>query len=330
MMKTAKIGGFVILLILIAVGLKTLLAVIHRHRRVTIAGAVLRQDTDPNKQTPVVGAHVTALTGTTSSETTSDQLGFFQLTLPKGFRRKQAITLEFQHPNYRPLKLEDFISDKLYIAHLSLLNAGEKSTDSNVALPQQTVANIRVRYLIKATTTADVGSAVKTFQVVNTGNIPCKGKPPCSPDKKWRAAISTAHLDAGESNEFRNIRISCIAGPCPFTRIERESVSHDGRQLDISAEAWSDTATFLIEAEVVRPNISDMVRESYPVIFGPSLSFSLPVSAEGPSIEAEINGAPMVFPLGPLSLSWAQCTLSHNKDQTSVYHCELKQGYRFK
>jgi len=34
---------------------------------------------------------------------------------------------------------------------------------------------------------------------------------------------------------------------------------------------------------------SDMVRETYPVIFGRALNFSLPASAEGPSIEAEIR-----------------------------------------
>jgi hypothetical protein len=76
--------------------------------------------------------------------------------------------------------------------------------------------------------------------------------------------------------------------------------------------------------------VSDVVRESYPVIFGQTLSFSLPATAEGPSIEAEVNGQPIVFPLGPdLFLSWGQCTLEISKEQSKVYRCELKPGYRF-
>ncbi len=304
------------------------LSIVRKHRRVTIVGAVLRQDVDPNKQSPITGVKITAITGATQSNATSDQLGQFTLILPKGFRRRQAITLEFQHGDYQPLKLEDFIGDKLYIARLVPVN---KSVRDDGRPPQQTIANVRVRYLVKTTTTADIGSAVKTFEVINKGNIPCRGGAPCSPDGKWRANIAATQLDAGEGNEFRNIRVSCIAGPCPFTKIEREVVTDDGRQLDLSARAWSDTATFLIEAEVVRTMVSDLVRESYPVIFGPSLSFSLPVAAEGPSLEAEVNGEQIVFPLSPsLSLSWGECTLSHNKDQTSVYRCELKAGYRFK
>ena len=101
--------------------------------------------------------------------------------------------------------------------------------------------------------------------------------------------------------------------------------------MNVVARDWSDTATFLVEAEVVHPMTADLVRESYPVIFGQTLSFSLPASAEGPSIEAEINSEAIVFPLGPdLFLSWAQCTLGTSKDQSKVYHCQLKPGYRFK
>ena len=314
--------------IVLVAGLWVTLSVLRKHRRVTITGAVLREDADPNKQNPVTGVRVTAITGTAESKTTSDQLGQFSLTLPKGFRRRQAITLDFQHTDYQTLTIHDFIGDKLYIARLAPLDKSSRRDDNQ---PATTVANVRVRYLVKTTTTADIGSAVRTFQVKNIGNVPCKASPPCSPDGKWRANIAATQLDAGEGNEFRNIRVSCIAGPCPFTKIQREVVTNNGRQLDISARAWSDTATFLIEAEVVHTMVSDLVRESYPVIFGPSLNFRLPVAAEGPSLEAEINGEPIVFPLGPsLSLSWGQCTLSHNKDQTTVYHCELKPGYRFK
>ena len=50
------------------------------------------------------------------------------------------------------------------------------------------------------------------------------------------------------------------------------------------------------------------------------------------TLEAEINGSPMVFPLGPdPSLSWATCTVrtGAEEEKTTVYRCELKPGYRF-
>jgi len=142
--------------------------------------------------------------------------------------------------------------------------------------------------------------------------------------------MGTASLDAGAGNEFRNARASCIAGPCPFTRIDTSGLEHDGRTIRVAAIAWSDTATFLVEAEVVHPMQSDVVRNSYPVIFGDALNFTLPPAAEGVSIQAELNGETIVFPLGPaLILSWADCNARINPDQTRVYRCELKPGYRW-
>jgi len=93
---------------------------------------------------------------------------------------------------------------------------------------------------------------------------------------------------------------------------------------------WSDTATFLLEAEVFHTAISSNVRESYPVVFGRTLNFTLPHSAEGVSLQAEVNGQNIVFPLGPaLKLSWADCQTRANADETRVYRCELKAGYRW-
>jgi hypothetical protein len=73
------------------------------------------------------------------------------------------------------------------------------------------------------------------------------------------------------------------------------------------------------------------VRLSYPVEFGRTLNFTLPPTQEGVSIEAEVDGAAMVFPLGPnLYLSWATCTMTTSSEEKSTaYRCELKPGYRF-
>jgi len=177
-----------------------------------------------------------------------------------------------------------------------------------------------------------VGSAVKTFQVANTGNVPCNQQGPCSPDGKWKASSASVSLDAGADNTFQNVRASCIAGPCPFTRIDSSEFVQGGRNIRVSALNWSDTATFLMEAEVYHTAISSNVRELYPVIFGQTLNFTLPPTQEGVSLEAEIDGFPIVFPLSPdLNLSWATCTVRTDteKEKTMVYRCELKPGYRF-
>jgi hypothetical protein len=315
--------------IVIAGILATALTVVLLHRRqpVTLKGAVLRQDRDPNKQLPLADVQITAINALGSATSRSDSSGFFSLTLPKGLRRRQQVILKFRHEDYQPLNLDDFIGDKLYIARM-LPTHRETIADSRSESP---ISNTRIRYTVKATTEANIGSAVKTFDVVNAGNTPCNKQPPCAPGGKWKATIGSLSLDAGEGNEFRNSRVSCIAGPCPFTKIELETFSPDRRRFNVSVLNWSDTTTFLVEAEVVRPMTSDMVREAYPVIFGRALNFSLPTAAEGPSIEAEVDGQPIVFPLGPdLFLRWAECHLAVDKDQSRNYRCELKPGYQFR
>ena len=134
--------------------------------------------------------------------------------------------------------------------------------------------------------------------------------------------------DAATNFATRARRVS--RGPCPFTKIQDTNFNSPGQTLRVSALDWSDTATFVLEAEVYRPVETDVIRESYPVIFGQALTFTLPAAAEGVSIQAELDKSMIVFPLGPsLYLSWADCQVLVNKDQTRLYRCELKQGYRF-
>jgi hypothetical protein len=87
-----------------------------------------------------------------------------------------------------------------------------------------------------------------------------------------------------------------------------------------------------VEAEVFHTALASSVRRSYPVIYDRALNFTLPESKEGLSIEADVNGQPMVFPLGPeLYLSWAACTSRTTGDEkkSMAYRCELRPGYRF-
>ncbi len=317
------------ILLALAAGLTFVgLLVRRQHRKpLIITGAVTVQDADPRKQLPLAGVEVTAKDNSGEPPSKSDSSGFFSLKLRRGLRRGQKVTLMFRHPNYHPLDLPEFAGDKLYIAHLVPLS---KNTDNMSHRPAITVGNVRVRYSIMAMRTVNVGSAVRTFQVENVGNIPCKGRPPCSPDGKWKAAIASASLDAGVGNEFQNARVSCIAGPCPFTKIESDEFAKSSQQITVTARNWSDPVTFLVEAEVVHTMQSPIEHQSYPVTFGGALSFTLPTDSEGVSLEADVAGETIIFPLGPdLFLTWANCNARVNPDHTSVYRCELKPGYRF-
>ena len=308
--------------------LAAVLVAVRRARPITIKGAVLSEDADPQKQLPIADVQITGTNGSAVSSCKSDSSGFFSLTLRRGLKWREPLMLRLRHPDYQPLNLEEFVADKIYIARMVPIPHKAHVDDGHADVG---IANVRVRYSVKATTEADIGSAVKTFEVVNASDVLCKGHHPCSPDGKWKATLASASLDAGEGNQFRNARVSCIAGPCPFAKVEFEDLSRGGRKVNVSVRNWSDTTTFLMEAEVVHPMVSDIVRESYPVIFGRALNFSLPSSAEGPSIEAEVNGESIVFPLGPnLFLSWADCHLRVDTDQAKAYRCELKPGYRFR
>jgi hypothetical protein len=303
-------------------------------RSITIEGAVTQRDADTKKELPIAGVAITASDGVKSATTQSDASGYFKLVVQKAVLSEKPVVVSFRHPSYEPLDLNVQTGrletqDKLYIAAMVPVPA---KTAAGPRHPEKIVSNIRVRYTTNSRTETNVGSAVKTFQVVNKGNVPCNQQSPCSPDGKWKASGETASLDAGADNTFDNVRASCIAGPCPFTRIDSSGFIHGGRNIRVSALNWSDTATFLMEAEVYHAAIDSNVRDLYPVIFGRTLNFTLPPTQEGVSLEAELDGAPMVFPLGPnLNLSWATCTVrtGTDKEQTTVYRCELKPNYRF-
>jgi len=309
---------------------------VHRWRQGAerIKGAVILRDDDSRKELPIADVTVTASDGVTTAMTQSNESGYFNLPFQTGVWPGQNVTLSFRHPGYEPLDItvqSGFRrpAKQLYIARMAPKN--EKTAISS-GKPPIVVSNIRVRYTVNSRTDVNIGSAVKTFQVINKGNLPCDRRAPCSPDGNWKASIGYASLDAGASNEFRDVRVSCIAGPCPFTRVDPGGFVSGGRNISVSVLDWSDATTFLLEAEVFHTEITSNVRESYPVVFGEALNFTLPANEEGVSLEAELNGANMVFPLGPsLYLSWATCTARTDRkdDKTFAYRCELKPGFRF-
>jgi len=330
--RRTAIGSILVVAAAVAAALIALRIQHVRGRSIIIHGAVIRRDEDARKQLPIADVVVTASNGRSSVSTRSGANGYFTLNYPQIVWPGGTADLSFRHPGYMPLDLQlksgiHLTTRELYVAAMSPVLPEAPPTPSG---KQNVVSNIRIRYTINSETVVNIGSAARTFEVVNKANIPCGREPLCSPDRNWKAARGSIALDAGPGNEFRDVRTSCIAGPCPFTRIDPSGYIRGGRQITATAIDWSDTATFLLEAEVFHDAISSNVRQLYPVIFGDALHFTLPPTQEGVSIEADVNGAPMVFPLGPdLYLSWATCVRRADPDKTAVYRCELKPGYRF-
>ena len=324
----------IFLLIMLLLGIPiSLLWVRHLKRlTITVEGAVITSNPDPRKQQPISGVHVTAEYGTTVDHAVSDASGLFSFRFRKLLLLgKRMVKLSFEHPDYQPLARTVPVFGNITVAALVPIRPPTEIA-ATVAdhTPKQTISNVTVRYSIKTATEMNIGSTVRPFEVPNQGNVPCNGAALCSPDGRWRAARGVLSVDAGVGNQFRNARESCIAGPCPFTS-HHHDYEQGGRIVRVSAITWSDTVTFLLEAEVVHPMVSDLVRNSYPVIFGDALNFTLPPAAEGVSIQADLDGESIVFPLGPLDiLSWANCNERENPtDQTRVYRCELKPQYRW-
>lgn len=330
MSRVGKILGIFASLAVVAI-LAVAAIVIYRHHKkpVMMWGAVIKQDTDTKKQSPIADVQITIPDLSPPLAAKSDFTGYFHLRFPVGIRRGKQVTMQFRHSGYQPLDLNEMVSDDLIVVRLTPLQTESDSVPPDH--PPISVGNITIRYSIETTTSINVGTDISTFQVLNKGNVPCRHRSPCSPDKKWKAATGSGSLDAGEGNVLDDARVSCIAGPCPFTRIVSDDFAHRTRKIDVAVLDWSDTTTFLLQAEVYRQQIGDIVRNSYPVIFGQSINFTLPPAAEGPSLLAEINNANIVFPLGPTPiLSWANCDVRVEKDQSKSYRCELKPGYVFR
>jgi hypothetical protein len=300
-MRRLTAAGLLIVFVVLAVGYLA-------RRRAVIQGAIVTGDTNPANQLPIANVDVSIDGAPLVASVRSDVAGYFRIRVPWRMRAGQSITLTFRHSGFQTLSMRHVSSGRLYVAHLVREVAPEPVSvrGNNVA-----IADVVVRYSIRSTSLINIiGSAVKTFQVTNRGNIPCDRRRPCSPDGEWRAAENSATLDARAGNEFQNPRVSCIAGPCPFTKILGDGVtlSRDRRTVQVSALDWSDTATFLLEAEVYKPVVSDLVRQTYPVIFDRALTFTLPPAAQGVSIQAQLNGATIVFPALSENLTEARIT----------------------
>ncbi|MBV9266308.1 MAG: carboxypeptidase regulatory-like domain-containing protein, partial [Acidobacteriaceae bacterium] len=229
-----------------------------------ITGAVVTENDDPRKQMPIANVSITAANAASKTETKSDSSGYFSLVLPPALGSRGPVQLTFQQSNYQPLQLSVVPEGDIVLARMMPLESAPRPAH---AAPETVISDPRIRYTVKIASTQNVGAVVRTFEVVNKGGVPCKPPAACSPDGRWTASSHPFTLEAPPQNQLQNVRVSCIAGPCPFTKESHELIN-DNRVLRISATAWSDTATFLVEADVVHMVVSDMVRQAFPVIFG--------------------------------------------------------------
>jgi hypothetical protein len=298
----------------------------------TLLGAVLRQDDDPRNQTPLANVEVTAADGSVTLREKSASSGLFKLTLRPHLGTGRRIALKFASPGYQPLTISVPHSvDRLLIVRMRpLVRQSASKADAAASLKIVRIRDVRIRYLSNEQTAMNVGSLAKQYEVANMGNVACDKREPCSPDGKWKAATNLISLDAQEGNEFQNVRVLCIAGPCPFTKVESDDLSRPARKIRIKISDWSDTANFLVEADIVRTLTTNKVLYTYPFIVGQTMNFALPEGSEGLSIEATLNGREIVFPVGPDSLlSWATCGVETPAGGNRFYRCQLKPEYAF-
>jgi hypothetical protein len=325
--KTAIWGGGVLSLAIIALAAIFIIRQLRPEAAPVVTGVVLVDDPDPQKQAPIGFATVTAIVGETHVTAHGDASGFFSLRLPHQFGRPTSVTLRVESAGYRAREFQITHPGEIQVLHLV---SSSPAALRPVAQPVLVSKSVRVRYSEQTSITTVEGSVVKVFQVPNKGNVPCDMHLPCSPDGKWKATIGSTVLE-GQGNSFQNVRISCIAGPCPFTRVESQTPVDHGQNLKISVLNWSETTTFLVEAEVVQTHQVEIIREAYAAVFGSSMNFTLPAAAQGATIEAEVGGHEIIYPMGPdLQLSWAVCSVKLTGNGTKQFHCDLKPEYRFK
>ena len=292
-----------------------------------IEGAVIAQSESPHSQVPIPNATITAGIDGIRGKSVSESSGRFRLKLEPPVPAGDLVQLKVEHPDYQPFAITTPATNEIYVLRLT---PTARKADVEPPTKQVQLSGIRIRYATQARNTAEVGTAVRPFDIANKGNVPCDGKRPCSPDGRWKATIGAISLDTGDANkEFRNVRLSCIAGPCAFSAVESDGFSRGGRVITASVRNWSDPVTYVLEAEVVQTTESELVRYTFPVTFGRSMNFTLPASASVASIEADVDGSQVVFPLGPkLRLSWATCRMETGAEGRQ-YRCELKPGYTF-
>ena len=118
----------------------------YQSRPIQLRGAIIKQDDDPIKQSPIMDVEISEANGLATTSTKSNFTGFFTLPLIRGVSQNQSVTLRFLHPDYVPLELTELVSDKLIVVHLVPIRRDTEEEPVPTDHPAITVANVRIRY----------------------------------------------------------------------------------------------------------------------------------------------------------------------------------------
>ncbi len=110
------------------------------------------------------------------------------------------------------------------------------------------------------------------------------------PTEGGRRSAAPLRWTPGRVTNFAMSALRALRDRAPLPRSMQAAFIQGGRTINVTALDWSSTATFLLEAEVFHSAINSSMRESYPVVYGRTLNFTLPPTQEGVSIEAELDG----------------------------------------
>ena len=118
-----------------------------------LKGAIVVQSADPRKRVPIANADITVNSGAGIIIAKSDSYGFFAVQLPISVRRGRSVALQARHPDYKPLDLQEYVADRLYVVSMVPL---AESVPTSANRPTTMVANLQVRYSMKATTAVNL------------------------------------------------------------------------------------------------------------------------------------------------------------------------------
>src|SRR5579864_1230621 len=95
-----KAAGWTVIVVFTGAGIAAVLLLRFHQKPSPVAflqGVVIRQESDTQKESPIVDVHISAANGLAASECASDDSGFFRLLLRPGVRPGQPVSLRFRH-----------------------------------------------------------------------------------------------------------------------------------------------------------------------------------------------------------------------------------------
>jgi len=139
--------------------------------------------------------------------------------------------------------------------------------------PQSRWSNNPCSYSIQGHENDECGQRGENFQVENVANVPCKGKLRVARRQMESLRSGSASLERAWEINFK-CSILVIQGPAPFTKIESNGFPKAARKSRLLL-AIVKYGHLFSGREVVHACQSQIDHQSYPVIFGPALNFTL-------------------------------------------------------